>query len=992
MIDARFIEELNEKQQKAVKEPRCPILLLAGPGTGKTRTLIARIIYEIVQYKIPSDQILALTFSNKAVKEIRQRLQIALEEKAAKVKTSTFHSFCLEVLRKYPQRAGLHRYFSVCDEAYQRRLLLELLRTRVRNAPEKKIRGILLAFSNYVLKDKPLPPFSAMLYDEYQEYLARHRLIDFNQLLSKTLQLFKENKDILEQYRFMNQSILVDEFQDTDPLQYQIVKLLAAKHRNIFIVADDDQSIYAWRGAHPKNILQYMEDFEIHDPIYLEQNYRCGKTIMDAAQTIVRGTERVEPNKIIRSVKETNSQIQALFFDNERQEISYILKKITDWHKNHHIDFGQIAVIFPRHIYGDKLADYLLNKRIPFQLARGRNLLENPTMKKIMLYLKLIHDPTDELILQDLLESELGYHVFKQAQELQRIRQVGFKKAMNLLINQANISYKVRNSLSTFIGNIANLINLKSFFTFRKLMQEIVRGIQKLNLSVLQTRTSRLEDIAYEKCKNLRSPHSNLWLYHTNEKIQFIARQLLTKMLNKQVHLLEQGKVVHLKPADIVLLLEPFPTDDLPCRYELLFKEKSGKRKGDLSVLFRWLQAQLASEEKVFSDYVVFDLETTGKDADRCGIVEIAAVKVQQGQIVDRFQSLVNPHMPIEPGAQAVHHITEKDIADAPMPEEIWPKFMEFVGNEVILAHNGYSFDFKIMDRMSRELNFPRMSNVRYDTLILSRILFPGQQNSIDALAERFHLDAGTRHRALDDVVVLHEIFQRLLFINRQIETKTLAEEFTEYVALGNALGNTVSATEDRIYFNAGIRKLLSPFSEIRKPYAQKFLLDDEALHNDLMRIYQRLFPGAEIYNKEQEFFNRIVKTAEEFNHLPVDQAIAEFLSFISLMNTQDNLEQAEAVSLLTFHAAKGLEFECVIITGMEDDQMPSFFAYKKDDDDDRPVAQKIEEQKRLLYVGITRGKSEVVFTVVKNRFGREQKSSPFLEEIKSLIKIKNSD
>jgi len=991
MIDSRFIEELNEKQQKAVREPRHPILLLAGPGTGKTRTLIARIVYEIVQYKIPPDQILALTFSNKAVKEIRQRLQAALEEKASKVKACTFHSFALEVLRKYPQRAGLHPYFSVCDEAYQKRLLLELLRRRVRNAPEKKIRGILLAFSNYLLKGKPLPPFSAMLYDEYQEYLARHRLIDFNQLLVKTLQLFKENKDILEQYRFMNQSILVDEFQDTDPVQYQMVKLLAGKHRNIFIVADDDQSIYAWRGAHPQNILQYMEDFEIKTPIYLDQNYRCGKTIMDAAQTIVQGTERVEPNKVIRSVAHTDSQIQALFFDNERQEISFIIKKITDWHNNHKIDFGQIAVIFPRHIYGDKLADYLLNKRIPFQLARGHNLLDNPAMKKIMLYLKLIHDPTDELILQDLLESELGYHVFKQVQELQSIRQTGFKKAMNMLVDQPNVSYKVRNGLSTFIGNIANLINLKSFFTFRKLMQEIVRGIQKLNLSVLQMRTSRLEDIVHEKYKNLRSPHSNLWLYHPSEKIQFIAGRLLSQLLNKQVHFLDQEKVLHLKSADMVLLLEPFTSGDLPCRYELLFKEKNSRRKGSLSVLFRWVQAQLASEEKLFSDYVVFDLETTGTDTERCGIVEIAAVKVQGGQITERFQSLVNPQMPIEAEAQAVHHISEQDVAAAPTLAELWPEFIQFVGDEVLLAHNGYSFDFKIIDRVSRELNYPRLSNVRYDTLILARILFPGQQNSIDALAERFQLDAGTRHRALDDVIVLHKIFQRLLYINRQIETKTLAEEFTEYVALGNALEKAISAKEDRIYFNAGIRKLLSPFSDIRKAYVQKFLLDDDMLHSDLMRMYQRLFPGSDLYNKEQDFYNRIIKTAEEFNPLPVDQAIADFLSFVSLMNAQDNLEQVEAVSLLTFHAAKGLEFDCVIITGMEDDQMPSFFAYKRDDDDDRPVAQKIEEQKRLLYVGITRGKNEVIFTVVKNRFGRQQKSSPFLEEIKSLIKIKNA-
>ena len=145
---------------------------------------------------------------------------------------------------------------------------------------------------------------------------------------------------------------------------------------------------------------------------------------------------------------------------------------------------------------------------------------------------------------------------------------------------------------------------------------------------------------------------------------------------------------------------------------------------------------------------------------------------------------------------------------------------------------------------------------------------------------------------------------------------------------------------------------------------------------------------GAESYNTEEEFFRRIINTAREFSSAPIDMAIPEFLSFVSLVNHQDSLEKIDAVSLLTFHAAKGLEFDKVIILGMEDEQMPSFFAYRSDDQDDRPVSKKLEEQKRLLYVGITRGKSEVVFTVVQNRNGRRQKSSPFLDEIRDKIHI----
>ena len=294
-----LLRDLNEKQRLAVKAPRRPVLMLAGPGTGKTRTLIARIIYEIEFYTILPDHILALTFSNKAATEIKQRLFESIPEKAGKIRCCTFHSFCLDVLRKYHREAGLAKHFSVCDEDYRKRLLTNILKTRTRDNPQKKINGILLSFSNHTLKGKTLPPFSAIVYDEYTAHLSKHHFIDFDQILIKTLNLFQNHKDVLEQYRFLNQSILVDEFQDTDPVQYEIVKLLARKHGNIFVVADDDQSIYAWRGANPQNIRKYIEDFSIKEPVFLEKNYRCGKSIMDTAGQLIKNTDRVEPDKIV---------------------------------------------------------------------------------------------------------------------------------------------------------------------------------------------------------------------------------------------------------------------------------------------------------------------------------------------------------------------------------------------------------------------------------------------------------------------------------------------------------------------------------------------------------------------------------------------------------------------------------------------------------------------------------------------------------------------
>jgi DNA polymerase III epsilon subunit family exonuclease len=430
--------------------------------------------------------------------------------------------------------------------------------------------------------------------------------------------------------------------------------------------------------------------------------------------------------------------------------------------------------------------------------------------------------------------------------------------------------------------------------------------------------------------------------------------------------------------------------EDLACQFVNIFSRQVSRRNGIMSHLFRWLQVQLTSiQNKIFDNYVVFDLETTGKNPEKCGIVEIAAVKIENGKKIDEFHSLINPGIPIEEAAQAVHNISDSDIKSSPSIEEIWPKFEKFIGRDLLIAHNGYAFDFKILDRVAKELNRTKLKNIRYDSLILARNLFPSAQNSIDGLVDRYKLDAGQRHRALDDVIVLHEIFQKLLVVVNQNEICTQGEEFTEYVALSNVLENQVAFTEDKIFFMAGIRKLLSPYSSIRKKYAQEFHIDDNELSNNLIRIKERVAPAITNYETFDDFFKRILETAEEFDNLEIDLAIAEFLSYISLINPQDSLENIDAVSLLTYHSAKGLEFERVILVGVEDEQMPSFFAYKSDNDDDRPVNEKIEEQKRLFYVGITRAKLEVIMTLVKNRFGRRQKSSPFLDDIKSEISVK---
>jgi DNA polymerase III epsilon subunit family exonuclease len=418
-----------------------------------------------------------------------------------------------------------------------------------------------------------------------------------------------------------------------------------------------------------------------------------------------------------------------------------------------------------------------------------------------------------------------------------------------------------------------------------------------------------------------------------------------------------------------------------------LFSQTTSKRESSFSSLVRLCQNWLVEGENVFNNYVVFDLETTGRDSETCAIVEIAAVKVSNRQISDSFQTLVNPQIPIEQEAIDVHHISENDVLQAPVIADVWPRFVKFIGKNILIAHNGYNFDFKIIDRFAQQIGGSKLANVRYDSLIFARQLYPNDRNSIDALSEKFKLDPGNRHRALDDVKVLHEIFQKMLKEFYENQKKVTADFLFEYCALANYLDNKLYCFEDKVFFLAGVQKLLSPYSKIFDDYCHKFAKDNDTFAAQITEKARQLYPEIVLYDNSDDFRNKILAIAREFNSLPIDQAIAEFLSTIMLINPQDKLAHADAVSLLTFHSAKGLEFQKVIIVGMEDDNMPNFFAYKNDDYDDRSLQKKMDEQKRLLYVGLTRAKDEIILSAVKNRFGRQQKSSPFLREILKYMK-----
>jgi len=990
MID-KILTSLNEQQTEAVTKAVGPILVIAGPGTGKTRLLVSRIAWLIENEHFNPEKILALTFTNKAANEMKSRLAELIGQKAHDVNAGTFHSFALNLLRRYYDRLDLTPFFTVCDQTYQNQLVIKLCAPYIKENLDLKVKGILLSFSNYAMLGKKLSGFAEERYREYQNHLHRHNLIDFDQIVSFCLKLLQENRDVCEEYGYLYTAILVDEFQDTDLLQYEILKLLSEKHRNIFVVADDDQSIYSWRGANPENIKKFIDDFLIEKPVFLEINYRNGDKIIANAHRVISQTDRIEPEKKQKVDTEKSNDIELKFFYHEKDEVEYILSKIQSW-ADDKVPYREMAIIYPFHKIGQSLEQPIIKKQIPYQMATGKSILDDPLVKNIILYLKFIRDSEDQISLEELARVELGESLYSLIRHLAQDKHQSFRKILYQFYSEenGNLPYDSILRIRNFIAHIANLVNLKGFYKFSQLLDEIYLETDPRTHSVLFKYKNKLEkpDIITnsDELNSEKLSGERIFIYHSDNKIAFLAAEFWMQVLNTRIKILsDKDSYSDVTEKDLVVeLIKPVDEKLSKAKCLPLYLMKNKNRQGSLSNLFKYLQWYTSKKEQnTLNRYVVLDLETTDKDKNTCGIVEIAAVRIEDNVVLDELNSFINPEKTISKGAQKVHQISQEDVKDAPTIEEFWPRFLDFIGDSILIAHNGYNFDFPILDRYSKKISNTKLPNSRIDTLVIARNLFPGESNSIDALMNRFNLTAEKRHRALDDVLVLEKIIQKLQLLRIEIGRLTSLEMFLDIISLSNFLEGEISGTEDKIFFIAGGRKLQSAYSKIRTLYADEFNISDDALREKIREKIHSLNPDLVVYQNNEHLLEKIKQLAAKYDEVDIEEAIANFLTQLSLNTSQDQLETINAISLLTYHSAKGLEFEKVILMGMENKNMPGFHALRTDSDDDRPVPKKLDEQRRLFYVGMTRAKTELILTAVKNRGGWEHESSPFLKDIK---------
>ncbi|HGC7355389.1 TPA: DNA helicase PcrA [Streptococcus agalactiae] len=456
---------MNDKQAEAVQTTDGPLLIMAGAGSGKTRVLTHRIAYLIDEKYVNPWNILAITFTNKAAREMRERA-IALNPATQDTLIATFHSMCVRILRREADYIGYNRNFTIVDPGEQRTLMKRIIKQLNLDTKKWNERSILGTISN--AKNDLLDEIAyekqagdmytqviAKCYKAYQEELRRSEAMDFDDLIMMTLRLFDQNKDVLAYYQQRYQYIHVDEYQDTNHAQYQLVKLLASRFKNICVVGDDDQSIYGWRGADMQNILDFEKDYPQAKVVLLEENYRSTKKILQAANNVINHNKNRRPKKLWTQNDE-GEQIVYHRANNEQEEAVFVASTIDNIVREQGKNFKDFAVLYRTNAQSRTIEEALLKSNIPYTMVGGTKFYSRKEIRDVIAYLNILANTSDNISFERIVnEPKRGVG----PGTLEKIRSFAYEQNMSLLDSSSNVMISpLKGKAAQAVWDLANLI------------------------------------------------------------------------------------------------------------------------------------------------------------------------------------------------------------------------------------------------------------------------------------------------------------------------------------------------------------------------------------------------------------------------------------------------------------------------------------------------------------------------------------------------------
>lgn len=507
-----LIQGMNPKQKEAVLHTEGPLLIMAGAGSGKTRVLTHRIAYLITEKEVNPWNILAITFTNKAAREMKERVNDLLVSGGNDVWVSTFHSMCVRMLRRDVDQIGYNRNFTIVDSSEQLTLMKRIVKEL--NIDSKKydprmLLGQISQAKNNLLTPKQyadanggfIEEIVARCYAAYQKELRFNQCMDFDDLIMLTIRLFEEHPETLEYYQNKFHYVHVDEYQDTNHAQYTLVNLLAARFENLCVVGDADQSIYGWRGADMQNILDFEKDYPKAEVVLLEQNYRSTKNILTAANHVI-GNNSNRKDKNLWTDNEPGEKIVYYRGDNERDETRYIVGVIQEEIQNQQRKYGDFAVLYRTNAQSRVMEEMLLKANMPYKMVGGHKFYERKEIKDILAYLNILANPQDSLSFARVVNEPkrgIGNMSVEKLRDFAEIHQWSLLEAAQN-VELANIGGKAGRELGAFGMMIQDLQNMIPFLSITELVEETLKrsgyetDLKMQNTLESQNRLENLEE------------------------------------------------------------------------------------------------------------------------------------------------------------------------------------------------------------------------------------------------------------------------------------------------------------------------------------------------------------------------------------------------------------------------------------------------------------------------------------------------------------------
>lgn len=507
-----LLEGLNDKQYEAVVNTDGPCLVIAGAGSGKTKVLTHKIAYLLEEKDVKPWNILAITFTNKAANEMKERVENLVGEAAKDMWIGTFHSICVKILRRFIDRIGFDHSFVIFDTSDQRTLIKECLKDLQIDDKMFTDRIVQFEISNAKNDMKEPEEYEAIskgdyrkekiasIYRLYQKRLKENNAIDFDDIINYTIKIFKENEDVLDYYTNKFNYILVDEYQDTNKSQFTLIRLLADAHGNITVVGDNDQGIYSFRGADISNILNFEKDFKGTKIIKLEQNYRCTQNILNAANSVIKNNE-VKYKKKLWTENEEGSLPTFHVSDDEYDEGRYIVEEINHLRREEYYKYSDFAVLYRMNSQSRAIEEILRREDIPYKIVGGLKFYERKEIKDIIAYLRLINNTSDNLALKRIINEPKRGIGKTSLDKIQAIsEQTGIP--MYEIIKEAD-QYglaRVYTNAQSFIAVIEDLISKKDEYTITELIKHTLKetgytkALEEENSIEAENRIENLEE------------------------------------------------------------------------------------------------------------------------------------------------------------------------------------------------------------------------------------------------------------------------------------------------------------------------------------------------------------------------------------------------------------------------------------------------------------------------------------------------------------------